>query len=245
MFYTPLPPGRAARLTSSSTSARYRRKRCSPPSPAPRAPRPEPAGGEPQDDAAAGARERLPRPDDPTLSAAFAAARDAAGGGRTVRRAGLYRGAANPRDRRAHGAGRQRRRVRGMVLGQVGAMLLIGGVIGLVGALGLGRAARSLLYGLQARDPRRSLWRRCCWRRWRWRRAGCRPGGGRRPTRCTHCAMTEPGTGRPARRSLKLARQLPRTSICIKVQRIGTHRSLMHGPRGMRRHLNRVCRCAT
>ena len=36
---------------------------------------------------------------------------------------------------------------------QVGAMLVVGGVIGLVAAIGLGRAARSMLFELQAADP--------------------------------------------------------------------------------------------
>ena len=45
------------------------------------------------------------------------------------------------------------RSVRGMVLRQVGMLTLIGGVVGMAGALGLGRAARSLLYGLEAHDP--------------------------------------------------------------------------------------------
>jgi ABC-type antimicrobial peptide transport system permease subunit len=44
-------------------------------------------------------------------------------------------------------------RVRGMVLRQVGLMTLIGGAIGIAGALALGRAARSLLFELQAYDP--------------------------------------------------------------------------------------------
>lgn len=44
-------------------------------------------------------------------------------------------------------------RVRGMVLRQVGMMTLIGGVIGLVAALALGRAAASLLYELNGHDP--------------------------------------------------------------------------------------------
>jgi predicted permease len=44
-------------------------------------------------------------------------------------------------------------RVRGLVMRQVGAMLLLGGGIGVVVALGLGRAARSLLYELQGHDP--------------------------------------------------------------------------------------------
>ncbi|HEU4563764.1 MAG TPA: FtsX-like permease family protein, partial [Gemmatimonadaceae bacterium] len=44
-------------------------------------------------------------------------------------------------------------RVRGMVLGQVGKMTLIGGVIGIAAALALGRAARSLLFELQGHDP--------------------------------------------------------------------------------------------
>jgi predicted permease len=44
-------------------------------------------------------------------------------------------------------------RVRGMVLKQVGWMTLIGGVVGLAGAIGLGRAAQSLLFELQGHDP--------------------------------------------------------------------------------------------
>ena len=40
-----------------------------------------------------------------------------------------------------------------MVLRQVGWMVLIGGVVGVVAAIGLGRLARSLLYGLQGHDP--------------------------------------------------------------------------------------------
>ena len=53
--------------------------------------------------------------------------------------------------RMALGAGKDR--VRRMVLAQVGRMTLIGGVIGLLGALALGRAARSLLFELQGHDP--------------------------------------------------------------------------------------------
>lgn len=48
----------------------------------------------------------------------------------------------------AHGG-----KVRGMVLRQVGLLTLIGGVIGLAAAIGLGRAARSLLFGMEAHDP--------------------------------------------------------------------------------------------
>ncbi len=44
-------------------------------------------------------------------------------------------------------------RVRGMVLWQVGRMTLIGGAIGIVAGLGLGRAARSILFGLEGNDP--------------------------------------------------------------------------------------------
>jgi predicted permease len=44
-------------------------------------------------------------------------------------------------------------RVRAMVLTQVGVMTLVGSVIGIAGALGLGRTARSLLFELQANDP--------------------------------------------------------------------------------------------
>ncbi len=44
-------------------------------------------------------------------------------------------------------------RVRVMVLRQVGGMMVVGGIIGLVGALGLGKAASSLLYQLKGSDP--------------------------------------------------------------------------------------------
>lgn len=43
--------------------------------------------------------------------------------------------------------------VRGMVLKQVGMMTLVGGVIGIAGAIALGRAAQSLLFELQGHDP--------------------------------------------------------------------------------------------
>jgi predicted permease len=45
------------------------------------------------------------------------------------------------------------RRVRGMVLRQVGTMVIIGTAIGALGAFALGRAAQSLLFGLQGHDP--------------------------------------------------------------------------------------------
>jgi putative ABC transport system permease protein len=44
-------------------------------------------------------------------------------------------------------------KLRTMVLKQVGAMALIGGAIGLVAALALGRLAEALLFGLSGRDP--------------------------------------------------------------------------------------------
>jgi len=44
-------------------------------------------------------------------------------------------------------------RVRGMVLRQIGIMLAIGGAIGIAAALGLGKAASSLLFGLAGHDP--------------------------------------------------------------------------------------------
>ena len=43
--------------------------------------------------------------------------------------------------------------VRGLVVRQIGVMMAIGGGIGIAGALGLGRLARSLLFELQAHDP--------------------------------------------------------------------------------------------
>jgi len=44
-------------------------------------------------------------------------------------------------------------RVRTMVLVQVGRMALVGGVIGILGAIGIGKSAQSLLYELQGHDP--------------------------------------------------------------------------------------------
>jgi ABC-type antimicrobial peptide transport system permease subunit len=49
--------------------------------------------------------------------------------------------------------GADERRVREMVLRQVGLMTAIGGVVGIAAAIGLGRAIRSLLYGLAGSDP--------------------------------------------------------------------------------------------
>lgn len=42
--------------------------------------------------------------------------------------------------------------VRGMVLKQVGRMVVVGGLIGVVAAIGLGRAAQSLLFGMEGAD---------------------------------------------------------------------------------------------
>jgi ABC-type antimicrobial peptide transport system permease subunit len=44
-------------------------------------------------------------------------------------------------------------RVRSMVMRQVMWMLVIGGAIGVAAALGLGRAARSMLFQLEGHDP--------------------------------------------------------------------------------------------
>jgi predicted permease len=44
-------------------------------------------------------------------------------------------------------------RVRGMVLTQVGRMTIVGGVIGLAAAVGIGRLAQSLLYEMEGYDP--------------------------------------------------------------------------------------------
>jgi len=43
--------------------------------------------------------------------------------------------------------------VRGLVLRQVGVMTLVGATLGIAAALGFGRAAQSLLFGLQGYDP--------------------------------------------------------------------------------------------
>jgi ABC-type antimicrobial peptide transport system permease subunit len=44
-------------------------------------------------------------------------------------------------------------RVRALVMRQVSVMLIVGSVIGIAAAVGLGRAASSLLYGLKGHDP--------------------------------------------------------------------------------------------
>jgi predicted permease len=44
-------------------------------------------------------------------------------------------------------------RVRGMVLSQVGRMTIVGGVVGLAAAVGIGRLAQSLLYEMEGYDP--------------------------------------------------------------------------------------------
>jgi ABC-type antimicrobial peptide transport system permease subunit len=44
-------------------------------------------------------------------------------------------------------------RVRALVLGQVGRMTIVGGIIGLAAAIGLGRWAESLLFELKGHDP--------------------------------------------------------------------------------------------
>jgi ABC-type antimicrobial peptide transport system permease subunit len=49
--------------------------------------------------------------------------------------------------------GAQTRRVRALVLRQVGFMTVIGGAIGIAVAIAFGRGARSLLFGLQGHDP--------------------------------------------------------------------------------------------
>jgi predicted permease len=49
--------------------------------------------------------------------------------------------------------GADARRVRVMVLRQVSVLMAIGGVVGLAGAVALGRAARSLLYEMKGTDP--------------------------------------------------------------------------------------------
>ena len=49
--------------------------------------------------------------------------------------------------------GADARRVSGMVIKQVTGMVIVGGLIGIVAALGLGRAAKSLLFGIEGNDP--------------------------------------------------------------------------------------------
>lgn len=44
-------------------------------------------------------------------------------------------------------------RVRGMVLRQVGVMTVVGALVGMAGALGIGKAAQSILYQMTGTDP--------------------------------------------------------------------------------------------
>ncbi len=50
--------------------------------------------------------------------------------------------------------GADARRVRRMVLAEVGRMTAVGVVVGVAAALALGRVAQSLLFGLDSSDPR-------------------------------------------------------------------------------------------
>jgi ABC-type antimicrobial peptide transport system permease subunit len=49
--------------------------------------------------------------------------------------------------------GADQAKVRGMVLEKVSRMTLVGGAIGLVAAIGLGRLAGSMLYEIEPHDP--------------------------------------------------------------------------------------------
>ncbi len=88
-----------------------------------------------------------------TMSAAFAALAT------LLAAVGLYGVLAYTVERRTReigvrmALGADQGRVRRMVLRQVGVMLLIGGVIGVGAALALGRAAGSMLYGVDGADP--------------------------------------------------------------------------------------------
>ena len=81
-------------------------------------------------------------------------ARDAAGGDRSLRRAGLHRRrSARARSGCAWRSAPAPARVRAMVLRQVAWMTVIGGAIGLAGAVGVGYSAASILFELKAWDP--------------------------------------------------------------------------------------------
>ena len=116
--------------------------------------RSEPAGREPEDDAAAGEGERLPRPDDQ-----HARRRRSRCSRRCSRRSASTACSPTPsRSARARSACGWRSaptaaRVRGMVLRQVGWMTLVGGGIGVAAALALGRSRSSLLFELKGYDP--------------------------------------------------------------------------------------------
>ena len=82
-----------------------------------------------------------PPPSSPSASSSFFASAIGAKGvvnGNTVYLAGIVSDGAS---------------VRGLVLGQVVRMTIVGGVLGLLAAIAIGRAAASLLYGLQSWDP--------------------------------------------------------------------------------------------
>ena len=116
-------------------------------------PRCQPPGRRAADDAAAGARERVPGSVRHDVVGGLCAAGHAAGGDWSLRRTVLHRVAAHARAGAADGPRGSAGRVRAMVLGQVARMTLIGGAIGLAAAVGLGRIAGSLLFEVRGWDP--------------------------------------------------------------------------------------------
>ena len=115
--------------------------------------RPEPAGHLPDAVVADGRAER-PGPRLRGAPGFVRGARDAAGGGRALRRARLRGGAAHAASSAcAWPSAPDAARLRAMVLGQIGRMTLLGVAIGLAMAFGLGRVLRSALYEIDRLPP--------------------------------------------------------------------------------------------
>ena len=100
-------------------------------------------------------------------------------------------GSANHQESTDVGRNRDSGAVQRMVLRQLGVMIGIGASIGALVALGLGRAAQSMLYGLDGHDPAVFALVLCCCPRWHSRPTGSRRYARVARSQCGRSATTE------------------------------------------------------